>query len=162
MPGHVIGTKLPLGYAGAPSQMSDCQIKSYLFPVDTKTAGKTIEFGTAVVFDAAIGGVRPVAAGDTAAMLVGVAVRHYGDPHNDTPNGWFYQPGDTVGVLVRGSIVVPTADSTVAARGAVYVKAADGTVTATAGSNLALAGAKFESGRVEGGLVEITVLTRNA
>lgn len=163
MPGKTIGKFLDFGYAGNPSRMSDIVIAPYLFPVDTATDKTKIVFGAPVVFDATLGGVRAIKTGDAADAVIGIAVRHMGQPHEDNPDGWYYQPGDTVDVLIRGSIMIELADkASVAARGAVYVDPATGKYYGATGSGrVALANAKFATGAVDAhNIAEITVVER--
>lgn len=164
MPGKVIGNNLPIGFAGNPSRMSDCVIAPYLYPA---TCEGNIRFGEPVVFDAASGGVRKVGASDAAANIIGIAVRRLGQPKSDDENGWYYQPGEVVDVLLRGSIVVPVLDATsIAARGAVYVckgsganRPAGSIVCATANDALEMANAKFTTGKIDADQVAEIILT---
>lgn len=163
MPAKVIGKTLGFGFCGNPSRMSDSVIAPYAFVVADSTAGTKIEFGTPVTFDTALNGVRATKTGDTAADIVGFAVRHIGQPKEDNANGWYYQPGEVVDVMVRGSMTVHVEDTTgIAARGTVYVDVTTGKVYAATGSNrVALTNAKFATGKVDGeGIAEITLTER--
>ena len=163
MPAKVIGKFLNFGFAGTPSRMSDCVIAPYTFPVVAATDGTTIAFGEPVVFDKTIGGVRKIKTGDTATDVIGFAVRKVSQPHADNVNGWFYEPGDDVDVMLRGSITVGLEATTgIAARGAVYVDAATGKVyAATASGRLAIGNAFFATGKADTeGVAEITLTER--
>ena len=163
MPGKTIGNVMPFGYAGNPSRMSDCVIAPYAFPVASATNNTKIQFGAPVVFDATLGGVRAIKSGDTAAAVIGIAVRHIGQPHEDNENGWYYVPGDTVDVMLRGSIMVELENTTsVAARGAVYVDPTTGKYYGATGSGyITLANAKFATGKADANkIAEITLVER--
>ena len=170
MPGKVIGEKLNYGYAGTPSRMPDCIIVPYKF--DIAHAGSKINFGEPVAFDATNGGVRPLTSSDTATAVIGFAVRRISQPKSDDANGWYYAPGEVVDVLVRGSMSVKLVDTeSLAARGQVYVtngkyasRAAGGVMAkndSTNGDTLAVPGAIFSHGQVDGdNVTEITLTQR--
>lgn len=171
MPGKVIGDKLPRGFAGTPSRMSDCVIAPYNYPA-TETGN--IQFGEPVVFDPTTKGIRKIASTDTADAIIGIAVRRMGQPKSDDENGWYYKPGEVVDVLIRGSITVPVLDATgIAARGGVHV--CKGTTTgrpagaivcqAATGSGadtVQIANAKFSNGEIDSAdlVAEITLFER--
>lgn len=167
MPGKVIGNSLPIGFAGNPSRMSDCVITPYLYAASQ--TGK-IQFGEPVAFDSATGGVRKVTSTDTADSIIGIAVRRLGQPKSDDSDGWFYNPGESVDVLLRGSIVVPVLNATsIAARGGVYVCKGTGTnrpagsiVCASGDDTILMANAKFSTGKIDSGdmVAEITLTER--
>lgn len=166
MPGKVIGNSLPIGFAGNPSRMSDCVIAPYMYAASNSG---NIQFGEPVAFDAANGGVRKVASTDTSASIIGIAVRRMGQPKSDDANGWYYQPGEEVDVLLRGSIVVPVLNATsIAARGTVYIckgtgdnRPAGSIVCASGDDTIQMANAKFSTGKIDTDLVaEITLTER--
>ena len=161
MPGHVIGKTIPFGYAGNVSRMSDCVIAPYKY--DASLSGN-IAYGEPVAFDTTTGGVRKLAATDeNANVIIGFAVRRLGQPKTDYANGWYYEPGDTVDVLLRGSMSVALENDTgIAPRGAVYVDPATGKLYgATSSGYLAIPNAKFSAGVADTNKVaEITVLER--
>ena len=167
MPGKVIGDSLPIGFAGNPSRMSDCVIAPYLYAA-TNTGN--IQFDEPVAFDATNGGVRKITSTDTADDIVGIAVRKMGQPKTDDANGWYYEPGDVVDVLLRGSIVVPVLNVTsIAARGGVYVckgtganRPAGSIVCASGDDTIAMNNAKFSTGVIKTGdmVAEITLTER--
>ena len=163
MPAKVIGKFLNYGFPGTPSRMSDCVIAPYGFPVASATTGTQIAFGEPVAFDPTLGGVRKVKTGDTADVIIGFAVRKVSQPHADNATGWYYEPGDTVDVLLRGSMTINVANATgVAPRGGVYVDVATGDVYGATGSGrVAVANAKFAAGNVDSeGVAEITLTDR--
>ena len=167
MPGKVIGNSLPIGFAGNPSRMSDCVIAPYMYAA---TNSGNIQFGEPVAFDSVNGGVRKIASGDTADAIIGIAVRRMGQPKSDDANGWYYQPGEEVDVLIRGSIVVPVLNATsIAARGGVYVckgtgdnRPAGSIVCASGDDTITMSNAKFSTGKIDAGdmVAEITLTER--
>lgn len=171
MPGKVIGDKLPRGFAGNPSRMSDCVIAPYNYPA-TETGN--IQFGEPVVFDPTTKGIRKFASTDAAGAIIGIAVRRIGQPKSDDENGWYYKPGESVDVLLRGSITVPVLDATdIAARGGVYVCTGTATgrpagaivckaATGTGADTVQIANAKFSNGEIDSTdmVAEITLFER--
>lgn len=162
MPGKVIGTSLMYGFPGTPSRMQDCVIAPYKYNVAN---GDPIEFGEPVAFDSTTNGVRKVGSSDTATDIIGIAVRKIGQPYADNAEGWFYQTGDTVDVMLRGSITVPVSNSTgIAARGQVYVVKETGGIVCTSGaSTLAPTNMKFATGNINSTdmVAEVTITERN-
>lgn len=160
MPGHVIGKSVPFGFAGNVSRMSDCVIAPYRY--DASLSGN-IAYGEPVAFDTTTGGIRKLAANDTADVIIGFAVRRMGQPKTDSADGWYYEPGETVDVLLRGSMSVALENDTgIAPRGTVYVDPATGKLYgATSSGYLAIPNAKFSAGVADTDKVaEITVLER--
>lgn len=161
MPGKVIGTALPFGFAGNVSRMSDCVIAPYKY--DATLTGN-IAYGEPVAFDPTTGGVRKLASTDESnAVIIGFAVRRLGQPRTDYADGWYYAPGDTVDVLLRGSMSIALEATTgIAARGAVYVDPATQKLyAATDTGRLAIPNAKFAAGVADGNKVaEITLFER--
>lgn len=163
MAGKVIGTSLNFGYPGNVSRVSDTVIMS--FPVGGAD-GTKIKYGAPVAYDPTTNKIVPVDSNTTAGQIIGFAVRHIGQPYEDSSDGWYYKPGDVADVLVRGSMVVEIGTSTgIAARGQVYVTKA-GVVTSVAGSGdtaaLAVSHAIFATGKVDANnTVEITLTERN-
>lgn len=167
MSGKVIGDKLPRGFAGTPSRMSDCVIAAYNYPA---TASGNIQFGEPVVFDTTTKGIRKIASSDESGAIIGIAVRRMGQPKSDDANGWYYKPGESVDVLIRGSISVPLLNATsIAARGAVYVcngtgsnRPAGSIVCASNTDTVAISNAKFSTGDVDATelIAEVTLFER--
>ena len=159
--GKTIGISMPLGFAGTISRMSDCVTQPYKYAASNTG---NIQFGEMVAYDATNGGVRKMKATDTADDIIGIAVRHAGQPKDDTPTGWYYAPGETVDVLVRGTIMAQLgATTSVAARGTVYVDPATGLMYgATAAGYLTVSNAHFGNGKVDSDqkITEVTLLTR--
>lgn len=173
MSGKVIGKSLPFGFRGAVSRTPDTVITTL-----ANTGDDPIQYGEPVVFDASTGGVRKIKSTDTAsANIVGIAVRRAGQPYADNELGWYYEKGDAVDVLVRGSICVELASDTgIAAKGNVYVyngakaatlaaHAAGGIAAAADSSNndtVQVPNAIFTTGKADANnIAEITILTRS-
>ena len=163
MPGHVIGTSIPYGFAGNVSRMSDCVIAPYKYDIAHASDGN-IAFGEPVAFDSTNGGVRKLTVSDDSAdVIIGFAVRRMGQPKADSADGWYYAPGETVDVLLRGSMSIALENDTgIAARGSVYVDPATQKLYAATGTGrLAIANAKFGAGAADSNKVaEITLLER--
>lgn len=161
MPGKVIGTALPFGFAGNVSRMSDNVIAPYKYDIAHANDGN-INFGEPVVLDTVNGGVRKLAAGDAATAIIGLAVRRLGQPKTDSNNGWYYEPGETVDVLLRGSMSVELdAVTGLAVRGQVYATAA-GKLTSVSTDNLAVPNCVFASGAADANNVaEVTITARS-
>ena len=166
MAGKAIGKTLDYGYRGTVSRTPDTIIQAY-----QNVGSANIQFGEPVVYDATYGGVRKIGTSDTDNTgIIGIAVRRLGDPYADNDMGWYYKQGDTVDVLVRGSIVVETKSQTsIAARGSVYV--ANGNNSTTAGDIYCASGsglvqvpnAIFTTGKYDANkCAEVTILERKA
>lgn len=168
MSAQAIGIHLPLGYRGNISRTPDTVISPF-----TNLGDEPIQFGEPVIYDATKKGVRKIKSTDsTNTDIIGIAVRHIGQPHADAPDGYYYAPGEVVDVLVRGSIMVELADTaSLAPRGKVYVcngsheSHAAGEIVCDAGSNsdtLEIPGAAISTGEADANkIVEITILTRS-
>ena len=158
MAGKAYGKTLPFGFRGAVSRQPDTMIQAY-----TNTGNDAIEFGAPVVFDGTTGGVRKIASGDAATAIIGFAVRRMGQPYADDPKGYYYKKGDTVDVLVRGSMTVELKATTgIAARGQVYADPSDGELTSVSTNNLAVPNAVFATGNFDSNkIAEITILARS-
>lgn len=162
MPGHVIGKSLPLGYPGNVSRMSDAVIAPYKYDIAHASDGN-IEFGDAVCYDSTNGGVRKIASDEAdGSAIIGIAVRRMGQPKADNANGWYYEPGETVDVLLRGSVVVALEATTgIAAMGAVYVNKTTGKLSSVSTGGVAIPNAKFGSAfNTTDKLAEITLVER--
>lgn len=161
MAGKVIGTTLPFGYRGNVAASPDTLIIPF-----TNVGEDNIDFGEPVIFDATDNGVRKIKTTD-ASGLVGIAVRHIGQPYADNAQGYYYKPGDVVDVLVRGSICVEVPVSTgIAAHGAVYVSKTAGSLgvisCASGAGVIQMPNAVFRNGQVDGNkIAEITILERS-
>lgn len=167
MAGKVIGKTLPFGFRGNPSQNPDTLIEAFV-----NTGDDNIEFGEPVVFDPATKGVRKINSTDSAGTnIIGIAVRHIGQPYADSPDGYYYKKHDMVDVLVRGCIMVElAATSGIAARGNVYVrngsggdtKPAGGIVCASGGDTVQVPNAVFTIGEYDANNIsEIVILSRS-
>lgn len=158
MAGKAYGKSLPFGFRGAVSRQPDTLIQPY-----TNVGDTNIEFGAPVVYDATNGGVRALASTDAATDIIGLAVRRVGQPYVDSPQGWYYKKGDTVDVLVRGSMTVELKAVTgIAARGQVYAVPATGELTSVSTNNLAVPNAKFATGKYDSNnIAEVTILARS-
>lgn len=159
MAGKAIGVSLPLGYRGNVARTPDVIIGAF------KNVGNAnIPYGAPVIYDATNKGVRAVKSTDsTASQLVGIAVRHIGQPKADSPAGWYYAPGETVDVLLRGTICIETkAQTGIAARGQVYVDPADGEFTSVSTNTLAMPNVIFATGEYDANKIsEVTILSRS-
>lgn len=162
MAGKVIGKKLPFGFRGNVTRTPDSIIAPY---ANVGTAN--IQFGEPVVYDPDKLGVRKVADGDTAEQVAGIAVRRIGQPYADNDQGWYYAEGDTVDVLLRGSIAVEVADASgITSRGKVYVRtgaenAGEIVCTATEGA-IEVPNAVFATGECDASnIAEVTILARS-
>lgn len=158
MAGKAIGKTLPFGFRGNVARTPDTIIQAF-----TNVGASAIPYGAPVVYDATNKGVRAVASTDTAAAIIGIAVRHIGQPHADSPDGYYYAAKETVDVLVRGTIVVELKATTgIAARGQVYVDPTDGEFTPVSTDNLAMPNTKFTTGEYDGDkIAEVTILSRS-
>lgn len=162
MAGKVIGKKLPFGFRGNVTRTPDSIIAPY-----ANVGATNIEFGEPVVYDSDNLGVRKVAAGDTSDKVIGIAVRRIGQPYADNDQGWYYAVGDTVDVLLRGSIAVEVADATgITGRGKVYVcTGADnaGEIVCAAGDDvIEVPNAVFAAGECDASnIAEVTILARS-
>ncbi len=159
MAGKAIGKTLPFGYRGNVSRTPDTVIQAY-----TNVGNTNIPYGAPVVYDAANKGVRAVKSDDNdATAIVGIAVRHIGQPKADAPTGWYYGPKDVVDVLVRGSCMVELKATTgIAARGQVYVDPTDGELTSVSTSNLALPNTQCSTGEYDSDkIAEVSILARS-
>lgn len=171
MPGKVIGTVLQYGYAGNPSRMSDCVIAPYRYDI-AHAADGNIAFGEFVAIDTTNGGIRKLGSSDSdGSAIIGVAVRHIGQPKADNENGWYYAPGEIVDVMLRGSMTVKLKNTTsIVAGGGVYT--ANGTNSTTVGDIVCAAASGYvqvpnaviATGKVDATdkLAEITLLERKA
>ena len=158
MSGKVIGKTLPFGYRGTVSRTPDIIIDPF-----NNVGEDNIQFGAPVVYDATNKGVRALKSTDAATDIIGIAVRRMGQPHADSADGWYYKPGETVDVLVRGSITVELKATTgIAARGQLYVDPTDGELTSVSTSNLAVPNTKFSTGAFDANkITEVTILARS-
>lgn len=159
MAGKAIGVSLPLGYRGNVARTPDVIIGAFNNVGDTN-----IPYGAPVVYDAASKGVRAVKSTDAdATKLVGIAVRHIGQPKADSPAGWYYAPGQTVDVMLRGTICIETkAQTGIAGKGQVYVDPADGEFTSVSTNTLAMPNTVFATGVYDANKIsEVTILSRS-
>ena len=159
MSGKAIGTSLPLGFRGNVARTPDTLIMPFV-----AVGSDNIPYGAALIFDESAGGVRPVKSTDSdATKIIGFAVRRIGQPKADSMAGYYYAPGETVDVLVRGTMTVELKARTgLAARGQVYVDPTDGELTSVSTSNLAMPNTKFATGKYDANnIVSVTVLERN-
>ena len=170
MAGKVIGKTLPFGFRGNPSQNPDTLIEPFV-----NTGDDNIEFGEPVVFDPTTKGVRKIKSTDSSGTnIIGIAVRHIGQPYADSPDGYYYKKHDMVDVLIRGGIMVELAATTgIAARGNVYVRnganqnnAAGGIVcqaaTGAGADTVQIPNAVFTIGEYDANnIAEIVILSRS-
>lgn len=161
MAGKVIGKKLPFGFRGNVTRTPDTIIAPY-----ANVGSANIQFGEPVVYDADMRGVRQFKTGDTTDQVIGIAVRRIGQPYADNEHGWYYAEGDTVDVLLRGSIAVEVASATgMTGRGKVYVRTgADNAVeiVCEADGAVEVPNAVFATGECDASnIAEVTILARS-
>lgn len=159
MAGKAYGKTLPFGFRGNVSRTPDTIIGAF-----NNVGDDPIQYGAPVVYDATNKGVRAVKNTDNDAnAIIGIAVRHIGQPKADSANGWYYAKGETVDVLLRGTICIETkAQTGIAARGQVYVDPSDGEFTSVSTSNLAMPNTVFATGEYDTNkIVEVTILKRS-
>ena len=158
MSGKAYGKTIPFGFRGAVSRQPDTLVMPF-----TNIGEDNIQFGEPVVYDATTKGVRKIKSGDNSADIIGLAVRRMGQPYADDNQGWYYKKGDTVDVLVRGSMTVELKTATgIAARGKVYVDPADGGVTSVSTNMIEVPNAVFATGDYDSNnIAEVTILTRS-
>lgn len=115
MPGRVIGTSLNMGWPGTQSRSADAIIQN-------RIASAAIAFGTAVKLTTG-NQWAPVATGDTAAVVAGVAVREVVQANTYNPqSNPDYLANDPCDVMVRGNCIVKCQRGTPQAGSAVYVR----------------------------------------
>ena len=159
MAGKAYGKVLPYGFRGNVTRTPDTIIGAF-----NNVGTDNIQYGSPVVYDATNKGVRAVKSTDNNAnLIVGIAVRHIGQPKVDSPSGWYYAPGETVDVLLRGTIAIETkAQTGMAAMGQVYVDPSDGEFTSVSTSNLAMPNTIFATGKYDTDKIsEVTILKRS-
>lgn len=169
MAGKVIGKTLPFGFRGNVSRTPDTIVMPFCAVGDDP-----IQFGEPVVYDATNKGVRKVASGDTSASIIGIAVRRMGQPYADSADGYYYAKGDTVDVLVRGSMTIELLSATgIAARGKVYVCNGTGSnrpagsivaqaASGTGADTIEVPNTVFATGDYDASnIAEVTILTRS-
>lgn len=159
MAGKAYGKTLPIGFRGNVARTPDTVIGA--FP---NVGTDPIPFGAAVIYDTTGKGVRAIKSTDsTATDIIGFAVREVGQPKADSASGWYYAPGETVDVLLRGTITVELKAKTgLAARGQVYADPTDGELTSVSTNNLAIPNAVFTNGDYDANnIVSVTVLKRS-
>ena len=163
MTNQIIGKSMFHGYAGSYSRQPDTII-------DTHPAGGAIAFGAGVVYGSN-GVVRTAATGDTAAALVGIAVREVKSATNYlNQNEGSYVQYDAVPVIKRGCVNVICQNGTPALDGDVYLRitanaslpnAVVGGFEAAADStnSVKLTNVKWKGGKDANGVAEIRILT---
>lgn len=115
MPGRVIGTYLNMGWPGTQSRSADAIIQN-------RIASAAIAFGTAVKLTTD-NQWAPVATGDTAAVVAGVAVREVVQANTYNPqSNPDYLANDPCDVMVRGNCIVKCQRGAPKAGSAVYVR----------------------------------------
>lgn len=115
MPGTTIGIKMNNGYAGTISRTADSIVQN-------RIAAGTIAFGQAVALKDD-NTWRPVATGDTAAAVAGIAVREVVQANTYNPqSNPDYVAKSPCDVLVRGNCAVKCQRGTPKAGVAVYVR----------------------------------------
>lgn len=117
MPGRTIGISMNVGYPGTQSRQADAIIQN-------RVADGAIAFGLAVKLTDA-NKWKQIGAGDTAAMVAGIAVREVvqANVYNPQSNP-DYLDGTPADVMVRGNCIVKCQKGTPKAGDAVYVRIA--------------------------------------
>lgn len=117
MPGRTIGISMNVGYPGTQSRQADAIIQN-------RVADGAIAFGLAVKMTDA-NKWKQIGAGDTAAMVAGIAVREVvqANVYNPQSNP-DYLDGTPADVMVRGNCIVKCQKGTPKAGDAVYVRIA--------------------------------------
>ncbi len=131
-----------------------------------------IAFGAPVFLNASYGGAVNFTSGETTAeQFIGFAVRvpdmtpdayPVGQDAADPAGAW--APGDTVEILVRGSVSVPIVSSNAKIGSNVYIRLSDKRLTTTAGESgttLLLPNVTVRGARDSRGFCEVTVTKRN-
>lgn len=115
MPGKVIGTSMNVGYPGTQSRQADAIIQN-------RVADGAIAFGLAVKLTDA-NKWKQIGAGDTAAIVAGIAVREVvqANVYNPQSNP-DYLNGTPADVMVRGNCIVKCQKGTPKAGNEVYVR----------------------------------------
>lgn len=115
MPGKTIGIMMAVGYPGTQSRSADSIIQN-------RMASATIKFGHAVKL-LPTNKWAPVATGDTAAVVAGIAVREVVQANTfDPQSNPDYVANAPCDVMVRGNCTVKCQRGTPAAGTAVYVR----------------------------------------
>lgn len=165
MPGKVIGTSLGLGYAGTQSRTADAIIQA-------RVAAEDIAFGVACKLNSD-NTWSPIAAGDTADVVAGIAVREVVQANTfDPQSNPDYMKGQLADVMTRGNVIVKCQRGTPAAGQAVYVRVAanetypDAIVggfeaTADGDNTVEVANIEWTTGQTDSNLMaEVTIKTR--
>ena len=120
MSGVTLGAELNNGFIGNYARQPDMIIGSA-----PNTSGSDIEVGTVLVWDSINNGVKPFAASNTAADIVGVACKEVKSNWNfgqqSMNDGLVFKPKEAVPYFQRGSINVLCANGTAARGGAVNI-----------------------------------------
>lgn len=173
MSGITIGTELNNGFIGNYARQPDMIIGSA-----PNTSGADIEVGTVLVWDSVNNGVKPFAASNTAADIVGVACKevksNYVFTAQSLTDGLVYKAREAVPYFQRGSINVLCANGTAAKEGAVNIAittsafsgAVVGQLFAGSGTGtlntdyLAIPNCKWGGAKDVNGTCELVILTR--
>ncbi len=156
MPGKVMGTAVPVGFAGNVTRTAGF--------VMTRPAAAAIAFGAPVVLQSD-NTVRPFGASHAASDFLGVAVRTV----KEAADGEGYAEGDAADVLEKGCVAVRCMKGTPTAGGAVYIRTTANSsypdapvggfeAEADTGKTAALTGAVWTTGHMDGRrIAELTI-----
>lgn len=166
MPGTAIGISLNYGYEGTISRIADSIVQN-------RIADNTIAFGTAVKLTNK-NKWSPVATGDTAEVIAGIAVREVVQANTFNPqSNPDYVANVPCDVLVRGNCTVKCRRGTPVAGAAVYVRITDNSSTypgtivggfeaeADGGNTIQVSNIEWTTGKMDSNnIAEVTIKTR--
>lgn len=162
MAGKVIGLNLDYGYAGAVSRTADLVVATYV------VKGGPIYFGAPVVLND--DGTVSAVSEEKTSPVIGLAVRRVMQPKANYENGWFFEDGDALDVLLRGAMTAAVKPGTrMKPLSPAYVEISTGLLLGnpddgeSAQDVCPLPGAIFPTGRVDGNsMAEVLITARSA
>lgn len=157
MSGKAIGKNLGFGYPGNVARSIDTVIAAYPTPDDK------IPFGTPVILNAD-NSVSAVNETNTE-PIIGIAVRRIMQPKEDREDGWYYEQGDSVDVLTRGTISVAVeAGLTITPMDPAYVNLETGEITNETDTTgyVPVPNARFTTGRVDADNITELLITQRS
>ena len=162
MSGKVIGLSLDYGYAGSVSRSADLVAAAYC------ARGGPIYFGAPVVLND--DGTVSAVSEECAAPVIGLAMRRVMQPKANYENGWFFQDGDALDVMLRGAMTVEVRPgSSMKPLQKAYVEKSTGLLLAdpedaeSSDDVAEFPNAVFPTGLQDGnGMVELLITTRSA
>lgn len=162
MSGKVIGLHLDYGYAGSVSRSADLVVATYC------AKGGPIYFGAPVVLND--DGTVSAVSEEFSSPIIGLAVRRVMQPKANYENGWFFEDGDALDVLLRGAVTAQVKPGTrMKPLQKAYVEKSSGLLLAdpedaqSEGDACELPNAIFPTGLVDGnGMAELLLTARSA